>query len=43
MSIEDLRKLLDKFIDTSNLTDYEVLRIYEQEMLKRETYLHLRR
>lgn len=42
MSIEDLRKLLDKFIDTSKLTNYEVLIIYEQEMLKGETYLHLR-
>lgn len=39
MTIEELRNMLDKFINTNDLTDYEVLRIYEKEMEKNELFL----
>lgn len=40
-NIEQLRRLLDRFIDTSNLTDLQVLQIIESESVKNNTYLHI--
>jgi len=39
--MEQLRKLLDRFVDTSELTDIEVLRIIEAEAMKENSFLKL--
>lgn len=39
MDIEQLRILLDKYINVSDLTDVEVLNIYEKEMTKDDSFL----
>lgn len=39
MNIEQLRILLDKYINVTDLSDIEVLKIYENEMMKDESYL----
>lgn len=38
-SIEHLRKLLDRFIDTSGFTDTQIVQIIEAESLKGNSYL----
>lgn len=37
MNIEELRKRLDKFINTTNLSDMDIILIYEEESKKRES------
>lgn len=38
MNIDQLRSILDKFINVSDLSDIEVLRIYEKEMTKEKSF-----
>lgn len=40
MSIEQLRNMLDRFIDTYGLTDTEIVRIVENEALNRHSVLN---
>lgn len=39
INIEELRQHLEKVIDTRDLSDLEVLSIYETESLKRNSFL----
>lgn len=39
MSIEEIRKILERYINTSSFTDTEVLKLYENEMTKRDSIL----
>lgn len=39
MNIDELRKILDRYINVTDLTDIEVLKIYEVEMTKKDSYL----
>lgn len=41
--MESIRNMLDKYIDTSNLSDVEILRIIENETIKRESFLNTER
>lgn len=39
MNIDELREKLDKYIDVSSLSDYQVLKIYEEEQGNKNSYL----
>lgn len=39
--MEHLRNTLDRYIDTTNLSDIEIVRIIEKESFKNDTFLTL--
>ena len=39
--MDHLRKILDKYIDTTYLTDVEVVQIIEDEAMKKESFITL--
>lgn len=39
--MEHLRNVLDKYIDTTSLSDIDIIRLIEKESMKKDTFLKL--